>query len=197
MAMGRLIYALNVSLDGYVETPDHGLEWATVDDELHTWFNDRFRELAASIYGRGLYETMAAHWPYAADDPDATPVELEFARIWNATPRYVFSSSLAHVNWNSRLIRDGVDEGFARVRAEVDGDIEVGGATLAASFIQRGLVDVYQLIVHPVAIGAGTPYFPEGHPPQALRLTDIHRFGSGVVLLEYVPADTDRPLQVG
>jgi dihydrofolate reductase len=194
--VGRLIYSLNVSADGYVETPDHGLDWATVDDELHSWFNQRFREIGASIYGRGLYETMAAHWPHAADDPNASPVELEFARVWNATPRYVFSSSLAQVSWNSRLIRDGVDEGFAKVRAEVDGDIEIGGATLAASFIRRGLIDVYQLIVHPVAIGAGTPYFPAGHPPRALRLTDTHRFESGVVLLEYGPADADRTFQV-
>lgn len=190
--MGRLIYSLNVSLDGYVETLDKGLDWTTVDDELHAWFNDRFRELAASIYGRGLYETMAAHWPHAADDPNATPVELEFARIWNATPRYVFSSSLAEVSWNSRLVRDDVVEGFARVRAEVDGDIEIGGATLAASFMRHGLIDVYQLIVHPVAIGGGTPFFPNGAPPRTLRLTDTHRFASGVVLLEYVPADTDR-----
>ena len=192
--MGRLIYSLNVSVDGYVEAPDHGLEWTTVDDELHAWFNDRFREVAASIYGRGLYETMAAYWPHAADDPDATPVELEFGRIWNATPRYVFSSSLAEVEWNSRLVRDNVVEGFARVRAEVDGDIEIGGATIAASFMQHDLIDVYQLIVHPVAIGAGTPYFPNGAPPRALRLTDSHRFGSGVVLLEYVPADANRSL---
>ena len=78
--MSPLIYCLNVSLDGYVE-------------DLHGWSNDRFREVAASIYGRGLYQTMAAHWPYAADDPATGPVELEFARIWNATPRYVFSSS--------------------------------------------------------------------------------------------------------
>jgi dihydrofolate reductase len=191
--MGRLIYMLNVSLDGYVETTERSLDWSSVDDELHGWFNDRFREIAASIYGRGLYETMSSHWPTAADDPAISPVELEFAQIWNATPRYVFSRSLPEVNWNSRLIRDDVDQGFARIRAEVDGDIEVGGATLAASFMRRGLIDVYQLLVHPVALGAGKPYFPPDlQKALQLRLTDMRRFASGVVLLEYVPVDTNR-----
>lgn len=187
--MGRLIYALNTSLDGYVETAERGLDWSTVDEELHDWFTERGRTLAASIYGRGLYETMSAYWPHAADDPAATPTTIAFARMWNATPRYVFSSSLAEVSWNSQLVRGSIEAGYARIRAQVEGDIEVGGATLAAEFIRRGLVDVYQLIVHPVAIGGGTPYFPKGEPPIGLRLTDTHRFRSGVVMLEYVPAD--------
>jgi dihydrofolate reductase len=196
--MGRLIYGLNVSLDGYVETPDHSLDWSAVDDELHSWFNARYRETVASIYGRGLYQTMAAYWPHAADDPSASAVELEFARIWNATPRYVFSKSLEHVEWNSQLVREGVDEGYARVRAEVDGDIEIGGATIAASFMRRGLIDVYQMLVHPVALGAGTPYFPADlQGALRLRLTDTRRFESGVVLLEYVPADAHRGVQGG
>ncbi len=195
--MGRLIYALNVSVDGFIETPDHGLEWATIDDEIHAWFNDRFRKVSASIYGRGLYETMAAYWPHASDDPAAGPVELVFAEIWNATPIYVFSSTLSEVVPNGRLVRDNVDEGYARVRAEVEGDIEIGGAHIAASFMKRGLIDVFQMIVHPVALGAGTPYFPGGEPPFALQLTDMRRFGSGVVLLEYVPADAHRGGQTG
>jgi dihydrofolate reductase len=193
--MGRLIYCLNVSLDGYVETPEHGLDWTVIDDELHTWFNDRFREISASIYGRGLYETMAAHWPTAADDPAIPPVELEFAKIWNSTPKYVFSSTLTEVVPSGRIVRENVDEGYARVRSEVDGDIEIGGATIAASFMQRGLVDVYQLMVHPVAIGGGTPYFPTGAPAVPLRLTDTRRFASGAVLLEYVPVHADRTAQ--
>jgi len=195
--MGRIIYCLNVSLDGFIETSDRGLEWSTVDEEIHSWFNERAREIAGSFYGRRLYETMAAYWPTAADDPSAGPVELEFARIWNATPRYVFSSSLADVKWNSQLVRGDFDEAVARIRADVDGDMEVGGASLAASFIRRGLVDVYQLVVHPVFLGSGTPFFPSLEEPLRLRLTGTHRFSSGVVLLEYVPADSDRPSEIG
>jgi dihydrofolate reductase len=187
--MGRLIYALNVSLDGYVETPDKGLDWTVVDDELHGWFNDRMRALDASLYGRGLYETMAAYWPGSASDPDATPVMLEFGEIWRATPRFVFSSSLESVESNSRLVRGGdVGVELGRIREEFDGDLEIGGATLAASFIRHGLVDEYQLIVHPVAIGGGTPYFPPLDAPLRLRQVESHRFASGVVYLGYVPA---------
>ena len=195
--MGKLIYGLNVSLDGYIETPEHGLDWTTIDDEMHSWFNARAREVSASIFGRGLYETMAAHWPTAAEDPAIPPVELEFAQIWNATPKYVFSSTITDVVANCQIVRDDVEQGYARIRAEVDGDIEIGGATIAASFMERGLIDVFQLIVHPVAIGGGKPYFPGGRPPLPLRLTNTQSFGSGAVLLEYVPADADRATKSG
>jgi len=183
--MGRLIYSLNVSLDGYVETPDHSLDWANVDEELHTWFNDRARELDASLYGRRLYELMAAFWPTVASDPSAPAYMLDFARIWSATPKIVFSSTLTTVDPNSRLVRGDVSEELARLRTEFDGDLDVGGPTLASAFIRRGLVDVYGLIIHPVILGAGTPYFPELESPLRLRLTETHKFASGVVYMGY------------
>jgi dihydrofolate reductase len=183
--MGRLIYTLNVSLDGYVETVDHGLEWSTVDDELHRWFTEQTRGHDASLYGRGLYETMAAYWPTGADDPAATPAMLEYAEIWNAMPKIVFSSTLERVDWNSRLVRGDIGDELVAVRREFSGDLEVGGATLAASFIRRGLVDEYHLVVHPVVLGSGTPYFPPLESPIGLRLIDTQRFGSGVVYLAY------------
>jgi dihydrofolate reductase len=183
--MGRLIYALNVSLDGFVETPDHSLDWTTVDDELHTWFNERMRELDASLYGRRLYELMAGYWPTAESDPSATGPMREFARIWLDTPKIVFSSTLPGVEWNSRLVRGDPEEELRRLRAEFEGDFEIGGPTLAASFIRRGLVDEYQLLVHPVVLGAGTPFFPTLDAPIRLRLKETHRFASGVVYLGY------------
>lgn len=183
--MGKLIYSLNVSLDGYVETPDHSLDWASVDDELHTWFNDRSRETDAFLYGRGLYETMAAYWPTAASDPAATDVMLDFARIWNEKPKVVFSSTLATVEGNSRLVRGDVGEELARLRTEFDGELDVGGPTLASAFIRRGLVDEYRLVVHPVILGAGTPFFPKLETPIRLRQTDTRTFDSGVIYLAY------------
>jgi dihydrofolate reductase len=183
--MGKLIYTMNVSLDGYIETPDHSLDWSLVDDELHGWFNDRFRGLDASLYGRRLYEVMAAYWPTGESDPDSTETTREFARIWNATPKVVFSSTLDSVNWNSRLVRGDVSDELARLRAEFDGDFEVGGATLAASFIRRGLVDEFGLVVHPVVLGGGTPFFPPLDTPIRLRLIDNWKFGSGVEYLGY------------
>jgi dihydrofolate reductase len=186
--MGKLIYMLNVSLDGYVETPDHSLDWAVVDDELHSWFNDQTRALDASLYGRGLYELMAAYWPTAESDPSTTETEREFARLWNAMPKIVFSSTLESVEWNSRLVRGDVGEELARLRTEFDGDLDVGGATLASAFIRRGLVDEYRLVVHPVILGGGTPFWPKLDAPIRLRLTETHRFASGVLYLGYAAA---------
>lgn len=183
--MGKLIYSLNVSLDGFVETHDHSLAWANVDDELHTWFNDQARGLAASLYGRRMYELMSAYWPHAQSDPDATEAMRDFARIWAATPRIVFSSSLDSVGFNSRLVRGDVGTELQRARAEFDGDMDVSGATLAASFIQRGLVDEYRLLVHPVVLGGGTRFFPEVESPIPLRRAATRRFSSGVVYVGY------------
>lgn len=183
--MGKLIYSMNVSLDGYVETPDHGLEWATVDDELHTWFNDQARQLDASLYGRRMYELMAGYWPTAEADPSATAAMRDFARIWNSLPKMVFSSTLTTVEWNSRLLRGDVGEELARLRAEFDGDMDVGGATLASAFIRRGLVDEYRLLVHPVILGAGTPFFPDLEAPIGLRLMESRTFSSGVLYMGY------------
>jgi dihydrofolate reductase len=186
--VGKLIYMLNVSLDGYVETPDHSLDWTIVDDELHAWFNDQTRQLDASLYGRGLYELMAAYWPTAESDPSTTETEREFGRLWNAMPKIVFSSTLESVEWNSRLVRGDVGEELARLRTEFDGDLDVGGATLASAFIRRGLVDEYRLVVHPVVLGAGTPFWPRLDAPIRLRLTETRRFESGVLYLGYTAA---------
>lgn len=186
--MGRLIYSLNVSLDGYVETPDHSLEWADVDEEIHGWFNERAAELEASLYGRRMYELMSSYWPSAESDPAATRAMREFAAIWARLPKIVFSSSLAEVDDNSRLVSGDVEQVLSDLRREFPGDLDVGGATLAAQFIRRGLVDEYRLVVHPVALGAGTPFFPGLEAPLRLRLIESRQFGSGALYLGYVPA---------
>lgn len=187
--MGKLIYSMNVSLDGFVETPDHSLDWtAPIDEEVHRWFTDLNREAGAFIYGRRLYEVMAAYWPTAESDPAATDFTLDFARVWNPKPKIVFSTTLTKVDWNSRLVRGDVGEELARLRAEFDGDLDLGGPTLASEFIRRGLVDEYRLVVHPVILGAGTPFFPQLGTRLRLRRTETHRFASGAVLLGYVPA---------
>jgi dihydrofolate reductase len=183
--MGKVVYLLNVSLDGFVETSDGGLDWTVIDEELHFWFNEQTRAAAVMVYGRRLYETMAGYWPTAESDPAATPAMLEFAQVWNATPIVVFSSTLESVHTNSRLERGDVGDEVERLRAEVDGEIGVGGPTLAAEVIRRGLVDEYRLVVHPVVIGAGKPYFPPLDTPLQLRLLETRTFESGVVYLSY------------
>ena len=185
--MGKLIYSMNVSLDGFVETPDHSLDWATVDDELHTWFNDQTRAVDASLYGRRMYELMAAYWPTGGDDPSASDAEREFARIWNPMPKIVFSTSLEHVEHNARLVHGDVGPLLDEVRREFDGDIDVSGPNLAGQFVRRGLVDEYQLIVHPVVLGAGTPFWPVLDAPLPLRLIERRAFASGAELRTYAP----------
>jgi dihydrofolate reductase len=183
--VGKLIYLFNVSLDGFVETVDRSLDWTAVDDELHTWFNEHSRTLDASLYGRRLYEVMASHWPTAESDPDATEPEREFARIWNATPKIVFSTTLTAVGPGCRLVAGDVGERLTELRSEFAGDLEVGGPTLASAFIERGLVDEYRVVVHPVVLGAGRPYFPTLRDRIGLRLLETRTFGSGVVYLGY------------
>ena len=186
--MGKLIYLLNVSADGFIETREHSLEWTTVDEEIHTWFNDQMRALDATMYGRRLYELMAAHWPTGEEDPASTPAMREFARIWNPLPKIVFSSSLDHVEHNSRLVRGDVEPVLEELRREFDGDIGVAGANLAGQFVRRGLVDEYRVVVHPVVLGAGTPYWPELDAPLKLKPVAQHTFTSGAEYRSYVPA---------
>jgi dihydrofolate reductase len=186
--MGKLIYLFNVSIDGFIATTDRSLEWTQVVDELHAWFNEHARSVEASLYGRRLWEVMSAYWPTGESDPEATEVMREFARIWNRTPKIVFSSTLDHVDHGARLVRGDVGQVLADVRREFDGDLEVGGANLAGQFVRRGLVDEYRLVIHPVVLGTGIPFWPELDAPLRLRQIDEHRFSSGTELRSFVPA---------
>ena len=186
--MGKLIYSLNVSLDGFAATPEGGLDWATVDDELHTWFNDQAKALQASLYGRRMYELMAGYWPTGEDDPSATDATREFARIWKPMPKIVFSTSLEHVEHNGRLARGDVGAVLAELRHEFDGDLDLGGPDLAGQFVRRGLVDEYRLVIHPVVLGAGTSFWPALDEPLRLRLVETRTFASGAEVRTYVPS---------
>jgi dihydrofolate reductase len=186
--MGKLIYLFNVSVDGFIATPDRTLDWTVVDDELHGWFNEHARTVEASLYGRRLWEVMSAYWPTGEEDPASNEVMREFARIWNRTPKIVFSNTLETVDHGARLVRGDVATVLADVRREFAGDLEVGGADLAGQFVRRGLVDEYRLVVHPVVLGAGIPFWPELDAPLRLRQIDERRFESGVELRSYVPA---------
>jgi dihydrofolate reductase len=183
--MGRLIYSMNLSLDGYVAAPDGGLDWTTIDEEIHSWWNDRMREADAVIWGRRVYELMVGYWPTAESDPAATPAMLEFARVTNPKPKIVFSTTLQRATWNARVVRGDVGHALAALRDEFEGDLVLAGPTLAAQFVRAGLVDEYRLVVHPAIVGGGLPFFPDLETPIGLRLIDEHRFASGAVSLRY------------
>jgi dihydrofolate reductase len=183
--MGRLIYSMSVSLDGFVETPGRSLDWVLVDEELHSCFNDEAREMSAFLYGRRMYELMVGYWPTAETDRSATPAMLAFARIWKDTPKVVFSRTLQRVEWNSRLVRDDAAGEVARLRAQPGFDMDVGGPTLASTLMRAGLIDEVRLFVHPVILGTGTPFFPALDGRIGLKLLETRAFGSGVVYLRY------------
>jgi dihydrofolate reductase len=185
---GRLIYGMNVSLDGFVATPDGGLDWSTVDAEVHGWWNDQLRGISGSLYGRRIYELMTAHWPTAEQDPGISDVERDFARLWNPMPKVVFSTTLASVDDSARLVRGDVRDILAEVRRDLDGDLDVSGPNLAGQFVREGLVDEYQLVIHPVVLGAGIPFWPALSEPLRLRQTAARDFASGVVVRSFVPA---------
>jgi dihydrofolate reductase len=183
--MGKLTYGMGVSVDGYIADPKGEIPWAGQDDELHQFWNDQAREIAVSLYGRKQYDLMSAHWPTADQAPGVNPVEAEFARLWRAMPKVVFSKTLESVDWNSRLERGDVVEVATKLKAETDGLLEVGGATLAAPLVRAGLVDELQVAVTPVAVGGGTPFLPRLDKWVELELVENRTFPSGVVLLRY------------
>jgi dihydrofolate reductase len=181
--MGTLCYAMNTSLDGYVEDPTGGIGFSEPDEEVHRFANQQAVETAAFLFGRGLYEVMEEYWT-APERADGAAVEAEFARAYTATPRIVFSDSLASVAPGCRLVRraDAVAE-VVRLKEEVDGDLAIGGAGLAASLLD--LVDEFRPMVVPAAVGGGKPYLPPGADLR-LRLVEQRVFrSSGTVHLRY------------
>lgn len=183
--MGKLIYGLNVSVDGYIADADGSIDWSDPSDELHRYWNDFERQTTLACYGRKLYELMSAYWPTADADPDAAPLIVDFARIWRAMPKVVFSQTLQSVSWNSRLERGDPVEVVTRLKAEIDGTLEVAGATLAAPIVQAGLVDEYRIVIAPTVVGGGTPFLPALPSWMSLRLLENRTFPGGVVMLRY------------
>jgi len=106
--MRKVIYAMSVSLDGFIEATNRDLSWSFPDEELHKHFNDRETMIDIHLYGRRLYENMAAYWPTADENPSAPKYEIEYARIWKNKPKIVFSKTLDQVGWNSKLIRGNI-----------------------------------------------------------------------------------------
>ncbi|MCQ9133901.1 dihydrofolate reductase family protein [Streptomyces hilarionis] len=187
--MRKIVLMMSTSLDGYIEGPGRDISWHRVDEELHRHFNTYIRGLGGLLSGRTTYELMAGYWPTADADPDASPVEAEFAGIWREMPKTVYSRTLERADWNTTIVREVVPEEVLALKRQEGGDLGLGGADLAAAFLRHDLVDELRVYVHPVLVGGGKPLFPQGlagaASETALRLTGSHAFGNGVVLLEY------------
>ena len=187
--MRKIIFMMSVSLDGYFEGPDRELDWQLVDDELHAHFNEWLATMSAFLDGRVTYELMAGYWPTADADPSAPALVAEFARIWREMPKFVFSRTLQRAGWNTTVVRDVVPEEIRKLQAQPGGDMVVGGADLAASFLRHDLIDEFSFYVHPVLIGTGRRLFRPSPARVGLRLAETRTFGNGVVLLRYQRPD--------
>jgi len=189
--MRKVIYSMMVTLDGYIAGPDGGLDWASIDEELHRFANDQDRQMGGHLYGRRMYEVMTFWSTPAPDDPSAPDYIREYAQIWRAMPKVVFSRTLDKVEGNTRLVRDNVAEEVMKLKAQPGGDLSAGGAVFAASLMRLGLIDEYQLYIHPVLLGRGKRVFAEADSPINLRLLETRTFGSGVMFLRYARAGAE------
>jgi dihydrofolate reductase len=184
--MARLVYMQSVSLDGFIETPDHQIDWTIPSPELEQFILDDAKNVSVLLHGRRTYDLMAAYWPTADAAPGVSPFDAEFARIWRNTPKVVFSRSERQVAWNSRLVTSDVVRVVEALKAERSGDMWLGGADLAATFARLGLIDEYRVTVRPVVLGAGTRYLPVMDRRILLRLMEAPRtFSDGAVMLRY------------
>ncbi|RBY79744.1 dihydrofolate reductase family protein [Blastococcus sp. TF02A-26] len=183
--MRKLTFAMNVSLDGYVAAPGDDLGWSVPSDELFQYWSDRVGATELALYGRRLWEGMSSHWPTADQQPGATPAHAEYARRWRDMPKVVFSSTLGAVDWNARLVPGDAVAEITRLKAEDGGDMDIGGATLAATAMRAGLIDEYVLVTAPVLIGGGAPFFTALDNWVDLELVETRTFADGVLLTRY------------
>jgi dihydrofolate reductase len=182
--MRTIIYSMSVSLDGFIAGPGDDISWTAPDQELFRFHVEQTPHIGVELMGRRLYEAMLV-W----GDPKAAPSgpdELEFARIWNAIPKVVFSTTLEEVEGNAHLASDDVASEVARLKeAPGDGVVSVGGAGLASTLIKLDLIDEYRLFIVPVVLGGGTPYFPPLGRALKLELLETRTFPSQTTYLRY------------
>jgi dihydrofolate reductase len=179
--MGKLIYSALASLDGYVADEDGRFDWAEPDEEVHTFLNDLERPVGTYLYGRRMYEVLVA-WETITDQ---TPHIRDFAEIWRAADKVVYSRTLAAPSSaRTRIERDFDPEAVRQMKAAAERDLTVGGPDLAAHAFKAGLVDECHLFLAPIVVGGGNQALPD-HVRVRLELLDERRFGNGMVFLHY------------
>lgn len=181
--MRKIIYAQLVSLDGYIEDQQGKIDWTAPKEELHRHFNELEKNLDINFYGRRMSEAMD-FWLTADENPDLKEYEIEYARLWQDTERIVFSKTLDNVEGNARLMREVNPDEIRNLKKQPGGDMAVGGANLASTFIKHGLIDEYRLYIHPVVLGGGKPMFPVEEKLE-LEFVESQIFSGRVVMLKY------------
>lgn len=181
--MARLIYSAITSLDGYVADEAGSFDWSVPDDEVHAFVNDRMRPVGTHLYGRRLYDVLVA-WE-TMDTADEPQVIQDFARLWRAADKVVYSRTLESASSaRTRIERDFDPAAVSRMKQAATADLVIGGPDLAGQALRAGLVDEVDLFVSPVVVGGGTRALPDGLRIE-LDLLDERRFGNGVVHLRY------------
>ncbi|MFE2885192.1 dihydrofolate reductase family protein [Streptomyces graminifolii] len=183
--MRKLIYGMNLSLDGYIAAPGDDIGWSVPSDELFQFWSDQLEATELTLYGRKLWQTMSSHWPTADQLPGAKPAEIEFARRWRDMSKVVFSSTVDKVDWNTRLVNGDAVAEITRLKAEDGGPMDIGGATLAAAAMRAGLIDEYVLATAPVLVGGGTPFFTALDSWVNLNLVETRTLPGGMTLTRY------------
>ena len=182
--MAKLIYSAIASLDGYVADEDGNFDWAEPDEEVHTFINELLRPVGTHLYGRRMYEVMT-FWDDSSAFADAPAYVRDFAQIWQAADKIVYSTTLDSVSSARTVIVDRFDPvAVADMKSTAGADITVGGPHLAGQALAAGLVDECHVFVAPVVVGVGNPFLP-GDLRLALELGDVHRFANGTVHLGY------------
>ncbi|HEV8206673.1 MAG TPA: dihydrofolate reductase family protein [Acidimicrobiia bacterium] len=182
--MAKLIYSAITSLDGYVADENGDFDWAAPDEEVHAFVNDLERPVGTYLYGRRMYEVMLA-WETAHTFADESPVMRDFAQVWQAADKIVYSTTLDTVSSaRTRIEREFDPEAVRQLKAEAARDLTVGGPDLAAQAIRAGLVDEWHLFLTPIVVGSGNPSLPDDVRVN-LELLDERRFAGGVVHLRY------------
>lgn len=190
---GRFVYWMNVSLDLRIEAaPDEngGGDWMRIGEPLHREFNARARALSLMVQGRRVYEIMEAYWPAARDDASLPEVLREYGAIWTEKPKILVSRTRTEAPYDTRVIGEDAIARLAEVRDATDGDIGVGGATLATALLRAGLLDELLLFTHPAILGSGRPLFDDPAPgeeraPLILDLQEQAAFDEGVTMHRY------------
>ena len=182
--MAKLIYSAITSLDGYVADENGNFDWAAPDGEVHSFVNELERPIGTYLYGRRMYEVMR-YWETADSLVDQPSAGRDFAEIWQAADKIVYSKTLEQAaSARTRIEREFDAEAVRRMKASAERDLSVGGPELAAQAIRAGLVDELHLFVTPIVVGGGNPWLPDGVRVK-LELLDERRFGTGVVYLRY------------
>jgi len=182
--MAKLIYSAIASLDGYVADADGNFDWAAPDAEVHAFINDLERPVGTYLYGRRMYEVMV-FWETAHTDADQSPEVLDFAEIWQAADKIVYSTTLETVSSAKTRIEPEFDpEAVRQLKAAAARDVGIGGPELAGQALRAGLVDECHLFLTPIVVGAGKPALPDDLRLE-LELLDERRFANGMVYLRY------------